>query len=69
MRKLHISCLVQQNLLCFANYKKPNQERINRQESFLFLVKYIQYQKLHSGKTMEGEERGGKGGAMRAYQK
>ena len=33
-RKLLISCLVQINLLCFANYKKLNQERRNRRESF-----------------------------------
>ena len=32
--KLCISCLVQKNLLCFANYKKPNQKRRNRRESF-----------------------------------
>ena len=34
MRKLLIPCLVQKNLLYFANYKKPTQERRNRRESF-----------------------------------
>ena len=33
-RKLLIPCLVQKNLLYFANYKKPTQERRNRRESF-----------------------------------
>ncbi len=33
-RKLLIPCLVQKNLLCFAIYKKPTQERRRRQESF-----------------------------------
>jgi hypothetical protein len=33
-RKLLIPCLVQKNLLYFANYKKPTQERRNRRENF-----------------------------------
>ena len=33
-RKLLIPYLVQKNLLCFANYKKPPQEGRNRRESF-----------------------------------